>query len=210
MQNTTTRWGYIVVDIMCGMYVLTLIHNNLEVLYMKKSVFEESRLKYKPINIKLLFIAEAPPQLGSGRFFYFEDVQAKDSLFLELMKVLYPKVFTSLSISDIRENKHILLNKFKDDCFYLIDAIDVPMPSNANKTKIIKDNIPNLIEKIRYTVDSSTPIILISSSVYKVCYNPLLDEGFNIVNVDMIDFPGSGRQLEFRKKISELLASLSI
>ena len=31
---------------------------------MKKSVFEESRLKYKPINIKLLFIAEAPPQLG--------------------------------------------------------------------------------------------------------------------------------------------------
>ena len=126
------------------------------------------------------------------------------------MKVLYPKVFTSLSISDIRENKHILLNKFKDDGYYLIDAIDDPMPPNVNKTKIIKDNIPNLIDKIRNIVDYSTPIILISSSVYKVCYNPLLNEAFNIVNTEMIDFPGSGRQLEFKKKLNELLASLSL
>jgi hypothetical protein len=53
-------------------------------------MFEDARQKYKPDEIKFLLIAEAPPDAESGRFFYFEEVDKHDNLFIETMKVLYP------------------------------------------------------------------------------------------------------------------------
>lgn len=46
----------------------------------------EARQKYKPENVNLLLVAEAPSSLD--RFFYYEDVKEKDFLFVELSKVL--------------------------------------------------------------------------------------------------------------------------
>ena len=70
-----------------------------------------ARLRYKPKEIKFLFVAEAPPKEFSGRFFYFENVLDGDSLFLEIMKVLYPKDFTLAKI--VRLQKKKFLEKFK-------------------------------------------------------------------------------------------------
>jgi hypothetical protein len=46
---------------------------------------------YRPSRIRLLFIAEAPPAYRFHRFFYFTDVRQMDTLFLEMMKTLYPE-----------------------------------------------------------------------------------------------------------------------
>ena len=46
-----------------------------------------AREKYKPERIKLLFIAEAPPE-QTERFFYYEKVKDNDWLFLGIVKVL--------------------------------------------------------------------------------------------------------------------------
>lgn len=51
-------------------------------------VFIRAREKYRPKNIKVLFITEAPPAVERNRYFYYEHVRQGDSLFLELMKVL--------------------------------------------------------------------------------------------------------------------------
>jgi len=74
--------------------------------------FENTRLKYKPEIIKFLLIAEAPPKIGSNRFFYFEDVNEKDSLFIETMKVIYPDEDYS-NTKNIRSRKKEFLEKFK-------------------------------------------------------------------------------------------------
>lgn len=59
-----------------------------------KSIFlqiNNAREKYKPTNIKLLFIAEAPPE-QTERFFYYEKVKDNDWLFLG-----FAATFTSCS-----------------------------------------------------------------------------------------------------------------
>jgi hypothetical protein len=40
--------------------------------------FESARSKFLPNNIKILFVAEAPPALDSRRFFYFVPVTLGD------------------------------------------------------------------------------------------------------------------------------------
>lgn len=69
--------------------------------------YESSRQKYKPEIIKFLLIAEAPPRAESKRFFYFEDIQNGDSLFLETMKVLYPSDCSN--IKTVRQRKRDFL-----------------------------------------------------------------------------------------------------
>ena len=63
---------------------------------------EKARLKYKPKKIKYLLIAETPPKSNSNRYFYYENVKEKDSLFLETMIVLYPEFVSDKSIKEIR------------------------------------------------------------------------------------------------------------
>ncbi|HEY4325665.1 MAG TPA: hypothetical protein VGN20_16840 [Mucilaginibacter sp.] len=54
-----------------------------------QSNIEAARLKYKPAKIKTIIVAEAPPNC-IDRFFYFENVQTADFLFLGIIEVLYP------------------------------------------------------------------------------------------------------------------------
>ncbi len=52
--------------------------------------FAEASKKYRPADIRLLFIAEAPPAFKVERFFYFTGLTNGDTLFIEMMKTLYP------------------------------------------------------------------------------------------------------------------------
>jgi len=173
-----------------------------------KEDFESARQKYKPKVIKFLLIAEAPPKVESKRFFYFEDVQKYDGLFLETMKLLYPddsdiKIGNTKSI---RRRKREFLERFEKEGFYLIDASNEPIKdkSKSVKRKQIEKSLPSLIEKVKSLVSDDTKIILISATVYEVCCNRLKSEGFNVINECAIPFP-IGWQKEFREKLSKLL-----
>ena len=170
--------------------------------------FEAARQKYRPKRIEYLLIAESPPRTGSGRFFYFEQVPTGDSLFLETMKLLYPEDYWHTKL--VRSQKRRFLQRFKEDGFYLIDSTDTPMEGSrpAKKREQIAKALPSLREKLQQVGDASTRIILISSTVYEVCGRPLKDEGFNIVNDEMIDFPGSGGQAKYKDKMGRLLRKL--
>lgn len=84
----------------------------------------------------------------------------------------------------------------------MIDASEQPMEERhpAKKIKQLrKTSFPHRKEeKIRNLVSEDIKIILISSTVYEVCYNRLRSEGFNVVNESPIPFP-IGRQKEFKK-----------
>lgn len=175
---------------------------------MKESdVFEIARKQYRPAHIKTLFIAEAPPSKKSQRFFYFIAVPRGDTLFLETMKVLYPKEFRSAKHA--RLHKKEFLSRFMNDGFYLIDACRFPLPTDASfaeKRRAIEDNLPFLRKRLKgisESCDSRTKVILISKPVYVVCSCELVD--FNVINDRMIDFPASGRQRHFRSKLGSLL-----
>jgi hypothetical protein len=171
-----------------------------------KNEFETAREKYQPSEIKYLLVAESPPQKGSGRFFYFEDVKEHDALFLETMKVLYPSDYSDTKY--VRRNKADFLRKFMNDGYYLIDSTDIPIADKNKRNEYIEQALPDLCRKIRDIIGNKTKIILISRGVYDVCLSRLKSEGFNVLNTEMIDHPSSGGQTKYKNKIGKLLKSV--
>ena len=170
--------------------------------------FEIARLKYKPKIIRYLLIAETPPKSDSNRFFYFENVMDKDSLFLETMKVLYPKDTINEETIEIRKRKAIFLNTFKNDGFYLIDSLKEPFDnkySSSQKIKIIKNGQKDLLLKIKPIIDKNTKIILISATVFKADYEYLKQNKINVINEELVDFPLYDGLIRFRYKMTKLL-----
>jgi len=160
---------------------------------------KEAREKYRPENIKLLFVAESPPD-DVERFFYYEDVKEQDSLFIQTMRVVY-------NLSDpaqvIRKNKKSLLDRFCADSLFLEDALDQPIGVTGTQAKVavIKKHRSVFMSKLSQAIDESVPIILISRPVYDGLYKLLIQKGYNVLNTEMIDFPGQSGQPKFRMKM---------
>ncbi len=169
----------------------------------------QARLKYLPPGgIKVLFIAEAPPA-DPERFFYFEHVRTDDWLYLGMMRAIYPDT-RELAVSELRRRKGLCLQRFQADHYYLIDACDDPMPRGARpaaKRCLIETSLSDLISRVRDLVEVDTKVVLISSTVHAVCYEPLRKAGIKVINISMIDFPASGRQRAFQGKLIQTLRS---
>jgi len=170
--------------------------------------FEIAREKYKPEIIRYLLIAETPPKSTYNRFFYFENVDKQDSLFIETIKVLYPNEIKNFTTPEIRKVKGMFLEKFKNDGFYLIDSLDIPFEerySPSQKVNLLKLGQVDLLKKIKALVNSKTEIILISATVYSANYFFLKQNGVNLLNSESIDFPGFGGQKKFRYKMGKII-----
>lgn len=172
------------------------------------SEFEIARRKYRPESVRVALVAESPPQEGSGRFFYFEDVAVGDSLFIELMKALYEDARGNTK--SVRQRKAEFLKRFRDDGFYLIDASQksIAGESRSVKEKAIRSGLAQLERDLTEIYHEDMRVVLISSLVYEVCGEPLRRAGFSVVNTEMIDFPSFGRQKEFQAKIRPVLSLL--
>jgi hypothetical protein len=176
--------------------------------------------KYRPAAVRILFIAEAPPAYESRRFFYFTDLRQQDTLFLEMMKSLYPLEvgFSGDQFKDgfssrvIRLRKSELLNKFKSDGFFLIDACEQPMPNGANtasKTALMRNALPALKTRVRQLSSAETAgVLLIGAVTYDACAGALRDEGANVLNTAAINHPARGGQILFRAKLRAALNDL--
>jgi len=172
------------------------------------NLIETARHKYKPHKVEYLLVAETPPKSDSNRFFYFEQVDKHDSLFIETMKLLYPSETEYAETKDIRRGKKEFLKKFSSDGFYLIDSLDDPFEerySSTEKVRLIKLGQNKLLEKIRSLLSANTKVILIAAPVYKANYEFLKSHGVPVINKESIDFPGSGGQKKFREKMMRIL-----
>src|SRR5271166_1179940 len=138
--------------------------------------YEEARERYRPKPVQMLFVAKAPPPIDSGRFFYFEEVANYDSLFWETMKVLY-----GVQKAD-RERKREFLARFKRDGYYLIDACETPLPKGADKKSEIRKSFAALKSKVNELCEPGTRIVLISKTVYDVCFDALRKDGLAVIN----------------------------
>ena len=182
--------------------------------------FEEAARRYLPDPLRLLFIAEAPPAFKVNRLFYFTGLRDGDTLFLEMMKVLYPAEIGyregafrhGFSVEQMRLRKPELLRKFQNDGYYLIDAYEQPMPegaSAATKTVLMRSTLPALQRRVRRLVGKrSVPIILIGGITYSVCAEALRLDGHRVVHHTMINHPARGGQKLFRGKLRDVLTDL--
>lgn len=168
------------------------------------ATIESAREKYRPDKVKLLFIAEAPPS-ALDRFFYYENVTKGDSLFLHIVRELFPKL-RDIEAKVLRNNKELILQEFKENGYYLEDGCQFPIKQGtrtSKKIEILRNNQSNLIRKIEKFRNTSK-VILISSSVYVAHNDYLNSQGFDVLNTVAIPFPASGQQKKFITAIRNL------
>lgn len=168
-------------------------------------VYKEAAEKYKPQNIKYLFIAESPPFIKPDqkpRYFYFEEYRGKDFLFKGITEVLFPKEYQNFRESG---NKKELLTKLKENGFFLIDACNYPINQHKDRDAFINQDYPKLVQKIKLLANSKTQIILIKRNIYDLLNDPLREEGLTVANTEHLDFPSCGNQLKFKNKFKKLM-----
>jgi hypothetical protein len=169
-----------------------------------KTQLEKARLKYKPDKVKYLLIAEAPPD-SIERFFYYDNVDEKDYLFLGVTQSLYPDLkdkFLASRRSSVIKNEILL--KLKSEGFYLLDLSEVPL---SLLTVSLSSQLPTLIDKVKKVADKQTRIILIKVNVYDIVFHSLQEEFENVVDI-RIPFPLYDGVKLFPIKFDEALKSV--
>lgn len=163
----------------------------------------EAREYFKPDHVKVLFIAEAPPY-APDRFFYFTEVTKGDSLFLHVIREVFPDL-KKVEAMQLRKRKEELLYRFQEEGFYLEDSLSHPLPkgiSSPQKLKLIiagQEMLNSRIEPYK-----NTKLVLLSSTVFKANYAYLLNSGYTILNKTAIPFPGSGQQTNFKNAFEKI------
>jgi|SRR5579884_20842 len=175
--------------------------------------YESIRLRYKPKAVKYLLIAESPPPppevQSSRQFYYTERIRKDDRLFTNTIRAVFPET-TKIPESELEKNKEYWLNKFKAAGFYMIEALELSQEHEVSKIKrqrLIRETLTNLIDRVRQIANKNTKIILIKSNVYEIAAEPLRQAGFNILNKELVDYPGRFNQKAYREKLSKLINS---
>lgn len=172
--------------------------------------YDEVRRTYRPDNIKLLLIAESPPpppSVQSSRQFYYADrIRRDDRLFTNTIWALYPET-EGMPEKELEEHKEEWLKRFQGDGFYMIEALEDSQEHEVTKKQRqsrIHDVLPRLIERVKELVEPGTKIVLIKSNVFDVAAEPLRQAGFNVLNTELVDYPGHFNQKAYRQKLRQL------
>lgn len=150
---------------------------------------QEAARKYRPSRVRILLVAEAPPNELS-RYFYFEDVSEHDSLFRYVARGV-------LEEEPTRTNKARLLGRLKEKGVLLIDLMEDPKVSEDHSA-----HVEGLIRRCEELQPSA--IILIKAPVYDASFHRLDDAGLPVVD-ERIPFPGSGQQRKFEEGFARAL-----
>ena len=178
------------------------------------ATYEKERQKYKPQHVKYLLIAESPPpsaEIQSSRQFYYTDrIRKDDRLFVNTIRALYHETL-NVSEMELEERKTDWLNRFKDDGWYMIEALETSQQHEVTKKQRqekIAAAVPQLIERVHKLAEKDAGLILIKSNVYEVAAEPLRDAGFKVLNHELVDYPGQYNQRAYREKLAGLAGLL--
>ncbi len=179
------------------------IASNNEELKSVLSRINRAREKYKPENIKLLFIAEAPPE-QTERFFYYEKVRDNDWLYLAIVKALCGT--GTYDVAKMRLHKERILPILQQDGIYLMDVCPIPL-RNGVSAEWCKNDFVQRLENEKSVSKAVTEIILIKANIYDCLYLELKNRNYKVQDM-RIYFPSSGRQREFAEAMNNALQNI--
>jgi hypothetical protein len=166
----------------------------------QRSKYLSFRRKFEPESVKLVIIAESPPD--SGDYFYNPSGAVTEWLFAAFMKQLGVKP----------KKKAEGLREFQRRGWALIDATYEPVnkrESEAAKKEVILRDYPLLRDDLkRLLPDLSTPVLLVKANVCRLLEPKLTADGFNLINKGQsVSFPAFGQQPDFHRQFRTILKS---
>ena len=175
------------------------------------SSYNDLRLSYLPEHIKVLFIAESPPpaaDVQSSRHFYRSDkIRKNDRLFINTIKALYTDAADKTE-TQIEPEKEKWLRKLQTDGYFMIEALtesQIHEITKDQRQERIRAALPDLLARVGELTSPDTQIILIKSNVFDVAAEPLRAAGFNVLNKELVDYPGRFNKRDYRDKLQKIL-----
>jgi hypothetical protein len=138
--------------------------------------------RYRPEEIDLLLVAEAPPS-ALDRYFYFEDVLTHDSLFRHVVEGVMGEKPS--------RDKAPYLEELQARGIFLTHVCEDPFSSRRD---VLPGCIPGLVERCRAL--GPRHVILVGAATYDQAYDALVAAGLPVVDV-RLPYPGSGQQRRF-------------
>lgn len=173
--------------------------------------YDKLREQYKPKYIKVLLIAESPPpaatEQSSRQFYRSEKIRKDDRLFTNTVRALFPDVANATE-PELETQKEQLLHRFQQNGFYMIEALPNSLHHHITKSQrqaLIAQHLPELLQRVKKLAKKNTKIILIKSNVFEVAAEPLRQAGLNVLNKELVDYPGHYNQRDYRQKLAALL-----
>ena len=150
---------------------------------------EQAAAKYRPDEVRLLLVAEAPPE-AADRYFYFDRVDSQDSLFRYVVRALLRE--------EPSRDKAEQLGRLRDRGVFLIDL--KPDPKRGEKS--LRPYVENLVARARALRPDH--VITIKTNVCDLCQRPHREAGLDVSD-ERVPFPGSGQQTRFVDAMSRAL-----
>jgi hypothetical protein len=156
--------------------------------------YEELRERYRPDRLRVLLVAESPPDPGAGdrRFIYSPELQA-DNLYRGIAEALYGE----RPNFDVRD-KPAALEQLKADGFWLIDAVDAPVNKlgSTARAAAIEAAAANLVDTcVRLAPELG--VIICHGKVYATVATPLRAAGVNVLHDEPLPFPLGNWRTQF-------------
>lgn len=148
--------------------------------------YEELRRQYRPAQLRVLLIAESPPDPGAGerRFFYAPRLTI-DNLYRGVAQALYGDR-SDIDVSD----KLGVLERLREDGFWLIDAVDKPINklAAAARARAISEAVPSLVERCGELAPDHG-VIICHGKVYAAAAPALRRAGVRVLHDEPLPFP---------------------
>ncbi len=169
--------------------------------------YAQARNRYKPDEVKILFVAESPP--SSGGYFYFSETIGKDHLFREMMKAL--GLWSRSQRMERGIDKRPLLEKFRSKGFFLIDTCELPVDKlpKRERRSAINQGATTLESRVR-RLDPSH-IAVVKTTVFRPVFEALERAGLGgrVLNKSALPFPNHGHQRRFRNGVRRFVKEAS-
>ncbi|KAF0247030.1 MAG: hypothetical protein FD180_147 [Planctomycetota bacterium] len=157
--------------------------------------YEKLRLEYRPERLKVLLVAESPPDPGNGprRFFYAPDLSQHDNLYRGVAEALYGAE-PGFNV----DSKVQVLRRIQADGFWLIDASEQPVNhlSSAEKTRSIRASIPRLVDRC-VALAPERGVILCKRVLFDLAATALRAAKVAVLHDTSIPFPLGNHRAQF-------------
>lgn len=158
------------------------------------SWYERLRNQYRPTRLRVLLIAESPPDPGSNdrRFFYSATLRA-DNLYRGVALAVYGH----RADVDTLDKPHVL-ELLRQDGYWLIDAVEHPVNkhSTAQRRAAIRNGLPQLVERCRVLAPSAG-VIVCHTVVYAEAADALRRAGVRVLHDEALPFPLGNWRAQF-------------
>lgn len=166
--------------------------------------YEELREQHRPSRLRVLLIAESPPDPGSGeRRFFYSPALTIDNLYRGVAEAVYGER------GDVNlRDKPAVLERLKEDGFWLIDAAKHPINKEtpAARAREIAAAVPRLVERCLELVPE-TGVIVCHAKVYAAAAAALREAGVNVLHDESIPFPLGNWRAQFVSRFRRALGA---